>query len=125
MELIMRRFFARSVTIIALFLAGCATGAGADLKKGWELMLAKDYPAARDVYENMLAEYPDNPYAHLNLGVAYQNLGNTDLARRHYEAAIEFGGAAEVTRVVQKGEVISHVTTVADKGRENLQTLPN
>jgi Tfp pilus assembly protein PilF len=115
---------ARSVTILALLLAGCATGTSPELKKGWEFMLAKDYPAARDVYESVLTEYPDNPYAHLNLGVVYQNLGNIDLARQHYEAAVAHGGSAEVSRVVQEGEVIATVTTVADKGRENLLTLP-
>ena len=121
----MRRFMARSVTIIALLLAGCASEGSTELKKGWEFLLANNYPAARDVYESMLIEYPENPYAHLNLGVVYQNLGNTDLARQHYEAAIAHGGDAEVTRVVQEGDVVSTVTTVADKGRENLQTLTN
>lgn len=88
-------------------------------------MLAKDYSAARDVYEGIIVEHPENPYAHLNLGVAYQYLGKSDLARQHYEAAIANGGNAEVTRVVEEGSVIERVSTVADKARENLLTLPN
>jgi tetratricopeptide (TPR) repeat protein len=125
MELIMQRGLLLGAAILALSLTGCATGAGRDLEEGWKFMLAKNYPAARDVYEGMLVEYPDNPYALLNLGVAHQYLGNIDLARQHYEAAIAHGGDAEVTRVVEEGSIIAHVTTVADKARENMATLPN
>jgi tetratricopeptide (TPR) repeat protein len=125
MELIMQRFIARGVTVLALLLTGCASGPSAELEDGWEFMMAQNYPAARDQYKAILTEYPDNPYAHLNLGVAYQTLGEFDLARQHYEAAIANGGEAEISRVVLDGAVDAQVTTVADKGRENLQTLPN
>jgi tetratricopeptide (TPR) repeat protein len=125
MERIMQRFLACCVTILALSLTGCATGASTELRDAWKLMLEEDYAGARDIYQGVLAEYPTNPYAHLNIGFAYQQLGENALAREHYEAAIEHGGKAEVTRVVIEGEVVSKVTTVADKGRENLQTLPN
>lgn len=125
MELIMQRFIARGVMVLALLLTGCASGPSAELEDGWEFMMAQNYPAARDQYKAILTEYPDNPYAHLNLGVAYQTLGEYDLARLHYEAAIANGGEAEISRVVLDGAVDEQVTTVADKGRENLQTLPN
>ncbi len=121
----MQKFLARCVTILALSLAGCATGASSELRDAWKLMLVEDYAGARDIYQGVLAEYPNNPYAHLNIGFAYQQLGKIALAREHYEAAIEHGGKAEVTRVVVEGEVVSKVTTVADKGQENLKTLPN
>lgn len=123
----MRVSVKRGAAIIAFLLAGCAGDPGSDagvgLEQGWGLMLAKEYPAARDHYEGMLVEFPTNPYVHLNLGVAYQRLGNRDLARQHYEAAIAYGAEAEVTRVVKEGEVAPSVTTVADQARDNLLTL--
>ena len=115
---------ARFVMIIALFLAGCSTGPSAELEDGWELMLARDYPGARDHYQGMLAKHPKNPYVHLNLGVAYHQIGNYELARQDYEVAIQYGEDAEVSRVVEQGEVAPIITSVADKGRENLEILP-
>lgn len=88
-------------------------------------MLAKDYPAARAHYESMLEEYPENPYAHLNLGVAYQRLGETGPARRHYEAAVEYGGSAEVSRVAEEEGAAPRTTTVAELARQNLESLGN
>ena len=122
-ERIKQRLVAFGVTIVALVLAGCASGPSTDLAEGWELMLAEDYATARDHYEAMLVEYPENPYAHLNLGVAYQRLGETGPARRHYEAAVEHGGSAEVTRVAEEEGTAPRTTTVAELARQNLQSL--
>lgn len=119
----MQGLWLRGVLVSSLLLAGCATGASKELEDGWKLMIDADYAGARDHYEGMLADYPENPYVHLNLGVAYHQLGNVDLARQHYEAAVQYGESAEVTRVVEKGEVAPTTTTVADKGRENLALL--
>ena len=120
----MKAMLAASLTLLAISLAGCATGASTELKKGWELILAKDYAGARDQYEATLVKYPDNPYALLNLGFVNQQLGDYRRARENYEAAIIHGSNAEVTRVVEGDEVNPRQTTVADKARENLQTLP-
>ena len=68
----MQRFLARCVTIMALSLAGCATGASSELRDAWKLILVEDYAGARGIYQEVLAEYPTNPYAHLNIGFAYQ-----------------------------------------------------
>lgn len=120
----MRRFIALGVTMMALTLAGCAaTGPAGELQEGWELMVAEDYPAARDHYEGILAENPDNPYAHLNLGVAYHRLGETERARRHYEAAVAHGGEAEITQVADEDGVAPETSTVADQARENLRRM--
>lgn len=113
------------VMTMGLVLSGCASGASSDLERGWKLMLAQDYPAARVHYESMLADYPTNPYAHLNLGVAYQQLGEPDRAREHYEAAIEHGGSAEVTRVAEREDIEPRTTTVAELAQQNLDSLPN
>lgn len=121
----MKRFAAIGLMTTALLLSGCASGPSAELEKGWKLMLAQDYAAARDHYESMLVDYPTNPYAHLNLGVAYQQLGETELARQQYEAAIEHGGSAEVTRVAEREDIESRTSTVADLARQNLAGLSN
>lgn len=88
-------------------------------------MLAEEYDTAAQHYESVLVDYPDNPYAHLNLGVAYQRLGKNELARQHYEAAIATGGEAEVTQVAKEDGVAPQTTTVAELARQNMQTLGN
>jgi tetratricopeptide (TPR) repeat protein len=112
--------------MLTFMLAGCvAGGASPGLKRGWELMVAEDYVAAIDQYEILLKEHPDNPYALLNLGVAYQRLGNFDRARPNYQAAIVHGGSAEVTRVAETEGIKTQTTTVAELARQNLEALPN
>ena len=114
--------------VLSVFLltgcTGLGSGASPELKRGWELMVAEDYATAAEHYENMLKDYPDNPYALLNLGVAYQRLGEFDRARPNYQAAIEHGKTAEVTRVAEKAGVKTQTTTVSDLARLNLETLP-
>ena len=116
-----------TAVLLALLLTGCTgigSGASPGLKRGWELMVAEDYTSAVEHYENMLKDYPDNPYALLNLGVAYQRLGEFDRARPNYQAAIEHGSTADVTRVAEKAGVKTETTTVSDLARQNLATLP-
>ena len=106
----MRRAMAR-ISLISVFLLGaCVVGPQADLQDGWEQMKAEDWPAARATYEGLLVDYPTNPYAHLNLGFVYQELGEFDKARVHYEAAIQYGKTAEVTSIVEEGKVTPTIT---------------
>ena len=119
----MKRLITAGLLMTGLLLAGCASGTDLSLKEGWELMVAKEYPAARDHYEAMLEEKPGNPYAHLNLGVAYQHLGERELAREHYEAAIATGGSAEISMVAEQGAVNPQPSTVAEVARENLKSI--
>ena len=119
----MQRSVAFGVTLLSLLLAGCATGPNAELEEGFEMVAAEDYGAARDHYERILAEHPNNPYAHLNLGVAYQQLGQHQLARQHYEAAIANGGGATVTRVAEQAGVDSRTSTVVELARRNLEQM--
>jgi tetratricopeptide (TPR) repeat protein len=125
MEPTMKRILAPCLTVLSLLLFSCTTGVSAELRDGWKLVLAEDYIGARDKYEAVLVKYPDNPYALLNLGFVYQKLGDYKSSREKYEAAIVHGGNAEVTQVVVEGSVSQRKTTVADKARENLKTLPN
>lgn len=118
----MRGFSVLATTILGLLLAGCASQSSSGLQEGWELMVAKEYAAARDQYKSVLEEDPDNPYAHLNLGVAYHRLGQTQRANRQYELAIEHGGSARVTQVAEETGIASRTTTVADQARQNLQS---
>jgi len=111
--------------VIGVALSGCATNDRDDLAEAWQYMLAEDYLGARDAYELILLRDPNNPYAHLNLGFAYQQLGINDAARAHYESAVKFGGNARISQVVEEGQVKTVASTVADKGRENLASLPN
>jgi len=113
------------VVILGLALSGCATAEREDLAEAWRYMLAEDYLGARDAYELILLRDPNNPYAHLNLGFAYQQLEMYEAARPHYESAIEYGENAKISQVVEEGQIKSVASTVADKGRENLATLPN
>lgn len=120
----MRRLMIPALTAVGLLLVGCApSGPDAELMEGWELMVAKDYPAAKDHYEAMLVEYPGNPYAHLNLGVAYHHLGELDPARQHYQAAVAEGGTAEISMVSEEGDIASRPSTVADVARANLERI--
>ncbi len=111
------------IFVSALLLAACASGDPAH-EAAWEAMVAQDYPAARDRYQGILAERPDDAFAHLNLGVAYQNLGDYARAREHYNHAITYGGGAQGSRIVESGQVSTKTATVADLARANLQALP-
>lgn len=119
----MRKFMVLGVTVAALMLGGCASGPSTGLAEGWNLMVLQKYSAAAEQYQKVLAKYPKNPYAHLNLGVAYQRLDKTDLARQQYQAAVKYGGSAQVTQVAEEKGVNARTTTVADLARQNLKTL--
>lgn len=120
----MKIHLAPSAAALALLLSACApSGSEAELKEGWELMVDRNYEAARDHYEEMLSEYPQNPYAHLNLGVTYHQLGQPQRAREHYEIAIAEGRDAEISMVSEEGSVDSRPSTVADVARKNLAAL--
>ena len=43
-------------------------------------------PRCVEVFEGILKQHPDNPYAHFCLGILAQSLGDIDVARGHFEA---------------------------------------
>lgn len=106
----------------ATVLAAC-TYVGTHRSEGWAKIVAEDYAGARDYYIGVLAERPDDPWAHLNLGVAYQELGQVDLARQHYEFAVEYGEYAEIIEVARDGTVDGRRATVAEVAADNLAAL--
>ena len=71
----------------------------------------------------MIAEDPNNPYVNLNLGVAYETLGDNQMAAKHYQVAMANGKNAQVTNVMQDGNVAPRETTVSKVAQENLAEL--
>ncbi len=118
----MRRLAVVGAMMAGLLLAGC-TGQGKALDDGWSLIAAQDYASAQAHYQTMLAEDPNNPYANLNLGVAYEELGDNEMAAKHYQVAVANGQDAEIQEVAQDGNVARRETTVAKVAQENLRCV--
>ncbi len=118
----MRKHLGIGALAAALLAVGC-TDSHTYRDDGWAMIVAEDYGAARDHYLAVLSKKPADPWAHLNLGVAYEELGQLDLAREHYELAIKHGDDAEIVEVAQDGNVADRETTVAKVAAGNLATL--
>ena len=117
--------FAFAGAILLLLLAGCGADSGQALnlayRQGFEAIEAHDFVTAERALAEAARLAPDDPYVALNLGVAYQNLGQLDQARAAYLQAIETGGKTKPTRVTDP-----HYAgrSVADLARDNLASLP-
>jgi len=118
----MRKLTVVGAVLTGLLLSGCS-GQGDDLDNGWNMIAAQDYSSARAHYQSMLAENPNDPYTNLNLGVAYEELGDKQLAAKHYQVAIANGKDAEIQEVAQDGKTAARSTTVAKLAQENLAGL--
>jgi tetratricopeptide (TPR) repeat protein len=118
----MRKLAVVGAVMSALMLSGCS-GLGEDQDNGWDMIAAQDFSSARAHYQSMLAENPNDPYANLNLGVAYEELGDKQLAAKHYQVAIANGKDAEIQEVAQDGKTAARSTTVAKIAQENLAGL--
>ncbi len=118
----MRKRRLLAALVCATLLAAC-TYTGTYRDEGWSKIVAEDYSGARDYYLTVLAERPTNPWANLNIGVAYEELGQIDLARQHYELAARHGELAEIVEVAHDGNVVGRSTTVAEVAADNLARL--
>ncbi len=105
-----------------LLLAGCAAQDQAQ-NDAWNSIVAQDFATARAKYESILAKDPNNPFANLNIGVAYEELGDISMAAKHYQAAAANGGNAEIVEVAQDGSTAQRRTTVEKVARENLARI--
>lgn len=105
-----------------LLLAGCSSQDKVQ-DDAWNSIVAQDYASARAQYESILAGDPDNPYANLNIGAAYEELGNMSMAAKHYQAAIAGGKDAQIVEVAQDGKTVGRQTTVAKVAEENLTRI--
>ena len=117
----MRRLAIAGTLALGL-LAGC-TSPTPRADDGWAMLVAQDYAGARAYYEQAVAANPDDPYVHLNLGVAYEKLGDKERAAQHYRVALANGQEAEITEVAEDGRVAARRTTVARLAEENLAGL--
>ena len=118
----MRRVAVLSALVAGLLVAGCATQGGAQ-KDAWDSIVAQDYNAARAKYETILAEHPNDPYANLNIGVAYEELGDNAMAAKHYQIAIANGADSPIMEVAQDGKTAGDKTTVKQVAMRNLQRI--
>ena len=118
----MRRHAVLGALVAGMLVAGC-TGQGKEADDGWSMMVAEDYAGARAHYESLLASDPNNPYVNLNLGVAYEELGDKERAAKHYQVALANGKDAGVSEVAEDGSVAGRRTTVAKVAEENLAGL--
>lgn len=111
-------------------LAGCGDGKLSPLETaaafklayrlGFEALQAQDYAAAEQHLSEAAQLDPDDPYVELNLGVAYQRLGELDKARTAYEHAAATGEAVKPVRVTDPRY---SGRSVADLARDNLASL--
>ncbi len=108
--------------LAGLLLAGCTTGNEAE-DSAWSSIVAQDYASARAQYESVLSTDPGNAYANLNIGVAYEQLGDRAMAAKHYEAAIAYGKDVPIGEVAQDGSTARRQTTVAKVAQENLNRI--
>jgi tetratricopeptide (TPR) repeat protein len=105
-----------------LLLSGCS-GQSEGLDDGWSMIVSGDYASARAHYQGMLAEDPNNPYVNLNLGVAFEETGDKEMAAKHYQVAVANGKDAEIQEVAQDENVAPRSTTVEKVAQENLASL--
>lgn len=118
----MRRLAVCGAILMGLLVAGCS-GSGSDQQAAWDSIIAQDYNSARAQYQSILAEDPDDPYANLNIGVAYEELGDNAMAAKHYQVAIANGAEAPIQEVAQDGNKAGRSTTVKQVAQENLARI--
>jgi tetratricopeptide (TPR) repeat protein len=111
--------------VAGLLLSGCTRQSGRTeaLDEGWSMLVAEDYASAQAHYQSMLAEDPNNAVANLNLGVAYEELGDNAKAAKHYQIAIANGKFVAIREVVEDGKAKPRQSTVAKIAVENLTNL--
>ena len=88
-----------AVVAVAFALAMCSgsgssnddgpTGSDATLQEALRAHASGDLEAAEELYREVLAESPDDKYAHYNLGVIAQERDEVDEAVAEYDAALE------------------------------------
>lgn len=112
-----------AVVLAALSLAaGCATGPSRDVElneQGYNAMQAGDMQQAESLLKEALAENPNNPHAHTNLGSLYQNTDRPEMARTHYERVIALA-AERGNDSSEEGRELSRLAALA---RANLELI--
>ena len=105
----MKRFVSIGAILVCGFaLTACATGSVTALDPGYTALSQGDYAKARDVFAPALANSPNDPYLQVDLGYAYQGLGQMNLAAPLYRQALVDG----------QGVLPAVTTNSADAGRD-------
>ena len=82
---------------------------------GWSLLLAGEYAAAAHANRRALELDPEDLYSRLNLGIAYEGLGDRDAARREYRNLLERltpredKTAPDVSELLLKAQVLARL----------------
>ena len=121
----MRQAGVRAATGIALLaLAACAGNAAEEMRPGFEMLSSRNYAGAEAYFADVVAEDPENAYAHLNLAVAHQAQGDIAMAREHYQRAVALGEGVPIGQTTYDGQVKTEESTVAAVAAYNLSNLP-
>ena len=75
--------------LLAVLLSGCAAKDMTLANKGYEALSDANYADAEEYLSEALYLNPNNPYALLNLGEVYQEMGYPERARQMYEKLID------------------------------------
>ena len=118
----MRRLIVCSALVAGFMVAGCSVDDESH-RNAWGSIVAQDFNSARSQYESILASNPNDPYANLNIGVAFEELGDNAMAAKHYQIAIANGENSPISEVAQDGATAGRETTVKTVATENLKRV--
>jgi hypothetical protein len=117
----MRKYVYLIFTIIlAALIAGCAAKDMTLSNKGYEALSDANYADAEKYLSEALYENPDNPYALLNLGRVYQEMGYDERARQMYEKVIALDPPDSARQATSESGEEKPLVEIA---RENLELL--
>jgi hypothetical protein len=111
------------VMALGLVVSGCETPGVDSVDPGFVALQAGDFARARDAFLPQHAKYPHDPYIELDLGLAYQGLGQMAEAGALYrDAMIDGRNAVPVTTTNPKdaGRTISEIACEDLKVASNL-----
>ncbi len=90
------------------------------LDAGYHYLLEKKYDQAALYYKQVLAINPDNALAHFNMGVIYEQRGETIPAMKAYQKVISLNSDIIIEESNDSGKI---GTTLTDWARKNLERL--
>lgn len=87
---------------------------------GYNFLMVKQYDAAKFYFEEALKIWPENPYAHLNLGVVYEAQGKQEDAVRAYKQVVALKPKDTVQESTDPAKIGVSLESLA---RDNLKRL--
>jgi len=90
--------------ILATLLSGCAAKDIRLSNQRYEEMIKANYDQAEKYFSEALYINPDNPYALLNLGQTYEEMGHPERARQMYEKVIDLRPSHKVRQATYDSE---------------------